>query len=181
MHVLEHKKRTHIASYIISMWHVEDLIRAQDFDPDKVVAILVPADTDPEDKKMAVQVYGGMVERMKLQKLQNGGHLMEVIESLAELQFLHDTLLNAGTDKEYVKLYTAAKPGITDLQNRGDIKGVGEMEACFNGIYGVLLLRAKGLDISEGTLGAEKSIRAMLDGLSDRYREMRSFPDVSLN
>ncbi len=181
MHILEHKKRTHIASYIISMWHVEDLIRAHEFDLEKVLAALVTEDADPEDKTSAMQVYGGMLDHMKKQNLQRSGHLTEVVEALGELQFLHDTLLQAASDKAYLELYNTAKPGIADLQNLGDSKGTGEMEACFNGIYGILILRAKGTEISEATLQAEKHIRTMLDGLSERYREVRSFPDVSLN
>jgi hypothetical protein len=181
MHILEHKKRNHIGSYIIAMWHLEDLFRAQQLDKKKIFALLVPEKTVPEERVTAEKVYSEMVDQMVAQGIQAKGHLASVNESLAELQFLHDTLLNLGEDKAYMKLYNAAKPGISDLQKLGDMKQTSEMEACFNGIYGVMLLRSKGSEISEATSEAEQRIRELLDGLSERYKQMRTFPDVSLN
>ncbi len=181
MNILEQKKRSHIAGYVISMWHIEQLVRAQSFDLEQVLKVLVAPDADPEEALAARSVYGGIVKRMGDQGLQKKGHLNEVMESIAELQFLHDTLIGANTDEAYLACYEKAKPGIKDLQALGDSTRVGEVEACFNGVYGVLLLRAKGTDISKDTQAAEKVIREMLDVLSDRFRAIRSFPDVSLN
>lgn len=181
MHVLEQKKREHIASYVIAMWHLEDLIRSQGLNKAGVFALLIPDTAGPEERSAAEKKYGEIVDQMAKQGLQSKGHLQEVTEILGEMQFLHDTLLNAGTDNAYLKLYNAAKPGINDLQKLGDAKGTSEMEACFNGIYGVLLLRAKNVTITEATIEAEKRIRELLDGLSKRFKEIRTFPDVSLN
>ena len=181
MHILEEKKRNHIAGYIISMWHLESIVRACDMDVDRVLQTLIPAEAPEEEKESAAVVYSTIVQQMIDEGLQESGHLKEVNELIGEMQYLHDSLIAGKQDEDYLRLHEAARVGIADLQGLAKEKRIGEILASFNGIYGVLILRARGEEISEETLNAEKLIRKMLDALSDRYRAVRSFPDPSLN
>lgn len=181
MHILEEKKRTHIAGYVISMWHLEGLIRALEFKTDDVLAQLIPAEAPEAEKAEASKVYSALVERMQEQGLQKDGHLEEVNDAINEMQYLHDSIVGAKQDDEYLKLYELAREPIQDLKGRAEHKNIGEVLACFNGVYGLLVLRARNEQVSPDTLDAEKQIRALLDALSDRYKAIRSFPDPSLN
>ena len=121
MGLLDDKKRENIASYIISMWHIEDMMRANDFDMDKLEEVLIaPMDADEKTEAEVRGWYAGVVTRMKEQGLQVRGHLSEVEEVLTELEFLHTTLTDVLNDSEYDTLFAAAQPGIAALQGQAD-------------------------------------------------------------
>ena len=112
MHILEEKKRTHIAGYIISMWHLEGIIRACDLDLDRVLQTLIPDEASPEEKESATNMYSTIVQRMVDEGLQEGGHLKEVNELIGEMQYLHDSLVAGKQDEDYLALHEAARSGI---------------------------------------------------------------------
>lgn len=179
---LEEKKRNNIAGYIISMWHIEDLMRANLFDPDKVEEQLIrPMEADASAKEEVRSWYSGIIERMKREGIEHSGHLSEVEEVLHDLEYLHNTLVDVLKDEEYHGLYSEARPGITALQKQADDSADGPVTTCFTAIYGVMLLRAQGREISPGTLEAEGHMRNLLESLSAHYKQMRKLPGVSLN
>lgn len=179
---LEEKKRNNIASYIISMWHVEDLMRANALDPQRVDAALVAPMEAPEAAKDEMREwYAGIIEQMKEEGLARQGHLSEVEEAMTDLEFLHNTLVNVMHDEEYDALFKAAEPGITALQRQADDAAEGPITTCFTAIYGVMLLRAQGKAVSTSTTEAEGHMRRLLERLSYHYKQMRKLPGVSMN
>lgn len=182
MGLLDDKKRTNIAGYIISMWHVEDLMRANRFDMTLVEELLIgPMDADEHAKADARSVYDTIIKRMKEQGLERQGHLHEVEEVLNELEFLHNSLLRVVNDKDYNALFAAAQGDIAALQHQADEQADGPITTCFTAIYGVLLLRAQGKAVSPATSEAEGHFRRLLDALSRHYRQMRKLPGFSMN
>lgn len=179
---LEEKKRNNIASYIISMWHVEDLMRANALDLARVDAALVrPMDAAEPVKEEMRAWYAGIIQRMQAEGLARQGHLSDVDEVLTDLEFLHNTLVNVMHETEYDGLFQAAEPGITALQRQADDAAEGPITTCFTAIYGVMVLRAQGKTVSASTTEAEGHMRRLLERLSFHYKQMRKLPGVSMN
>jgi hypothetical protein len=182
MGLLDEKKRNNIASYVISMWHVEDVMRANDLDPRKVEEQLIaPIDADEEKRAEVREWYADIIEQMKEQGLHRHGHLAEVEEVMNDLEFLHNTLVDVLNDAEYEHLFAAAKPGISALQTQAAEDADGPITTCFTAIYGVMLLRAQGKEISANTIESEGHMRNLLERLSVHYKQMRKLPGVSMN
>lgn len=179
---LHTKRQENIAAYVISMWHIEDLMRASNFDLEKVNELLVsPMDADEEVRDEVREWYANIIESMKEQGIEERGHLADVTSIVDDLEFLNRSLLDVVKDEEYDRLYSLAAPGITAIQQQSEEGADGPIETCFTAIYGVMILKAQGKEVSEGTLEAESHMRALLEGLSDHYKQMRKLPGISLN
>jgi len=182
MGLLDDKRRNNIASYVISMWHIEDLMRANSFDLRKLEEqMIAPMEADEAARAEVRAWYAGIIDRMKEQGLEKRGHLNEVEEVLTELEFLHHTLVQVLNDEVYDKLFAAAAPGIEILQEQADDNAEGPVTTCFTAIYGVMVLRAQGRPISPSTAGSEGHMRKLLEYLSVHYKQMRKLPGVSMN
>ncbi|MCC6910608.1 MAG: DUF4924 family protein [Flavobacteriales bacterium] len=182
MGLLDDKKQNNIASYVISMWHIEDLMRANRFDLRKLDEHLIEGlDGDDATKAEVRAWYLGIIDRMTEQGLETLGHLSEVEEVLTELEFLHRTLTEVLNEPTYDALFEAARPGIAALQTQADGSAEGPITTCFTAVYGVMVLRAQGKAVSEATLEAEGQMRKLLEYLSIHYKQMRKLPGVSMN
>ena len=180
---LRQERQDNVAAYVVRMWHLEDVLRAVQFDPEAIRTRLVePMDVDDEQKRLAQAWYTDLAERMVQQGLSRQGHLPEVTEAITDLEALHHALLNVLEDPAYVRRYIDAREDIDSLnRQREDEEPAGVVETCFTGLYGVMLLRAQGRAVSEATSAADGRIRALLEALSTHYRHMRKLPGVSLN
>lgn len=182
MDPLANKKQENIAGYVISMWHLEDLLRAHKFDEAVIDAQLVaPMDAGAEAQAAMLAWYTGLAQRMQQQGIAERGHLSEVEEVIMELEFLHRSLVDLLNDEEYDALFAKAQPGITALQEAAGEDADGPITTCFTAIYGVMVLRARHHEISEATTEAEGHMRRLLEHLSKHYRQMRKLPGVSMN
>lgn len=182
MHPLQQRKEENVAGYIISMWHLEDLMRAADMDIQKVEERLIaPMEADEEARSRMRVWYTDMIARMQQEGIARVGHLSEVEETMNELEFLHRSLVEVLNDPDYDALYAKAEPGIRAVQQHagGDPEGV--VESCFTAIYGVMVLRAQNKPVSDVTAESEGHIRKLLERLSLHYRQMRKLPGVSMN
>ena len=113
------------------------------------------------------------MKKMKDQRILEKGHLIEVREVLDELQMLHDMLLNMIKDDKYVSLFNTAKPNIHELKQKSD-KMYGDIETCFNGLYGLMQMKMQKLDITEETIGAVNTFSAMIALLARKYHDMKA-------
>lgn len=182
MDPLAHKKEENIAGYVISMWHLEDLIRASRFDMDVIEQRLIaPMEADAEARAEVRDWYQDIAERMQAEGVERSGHLSEVEEVLNELEFLHRSLMDVLHDEEYETLYAQAAPGIGTLQKQAGEDALPPIETCFTAVYGVMLLRAQEREVAEATAEAERHIRRLLERLAVHYRQMRRLPGVSMN
>jgi hypothetical protein len=182
MDLLAHRKQENAAAYVISMWHLEDLLRANGLDLYRVVDQLVePMEADPHTKASMATWYASLIDRMKAEEITRFGHLAEVNEVVNELEFLHASLVDVMNEESYTALFERARPAISDLQDKSGEDALGTVETALTAIYGVMVLRAANKPISEGTAAAEQHIRRMLEQLSEHYRQMRKLPGVSLN
>ncbi|WP_255297417.1 DUF4924 family protein [Anaerophaga thermohalophila] len=69
MIVSKHKKQNDIAGYVLYMWQIEDLIRANDLDMAKIEKTVISQYEQPGDVKQELRDwYGNLVAMMKNEK-----------------------------------------------------------------------------------------------------------------
>ncbi len=168
------KKNKSITEYLLYLWHMEDLVRSLNFDFKEIkkrVIDTMPGEQETRDKSEVW--FKQVIDEMRKNKLQEKGHIEEADEILAELFYLHNLLINALQDKQYIKAFEQAGPNITSLQNRTTSNSLNPVEHCLTGVYGVLLLKMQGKGISKETESAVKSFTDLLNMLSERYQAMK--------
>jgi hypothetical protein len=171
MQIAQQKKENNIAEYILYMWQLEDIIRANNFDDSALNKLLVePLSVDKNTKAQIDAWYRVLIDKMKAQKLDKAGHLSELTELIIELKYLHDTLLNVLNDKAYEKLYLSSKLNIDALRIKSGATEQNDISVCLNGLYGLLLLRLKKQEISSETTEAMLSISRLIAYLASKYK-----------
>ncbi len=179
---LAQRRRENIAGYVIGMWHVEDLMRAHQLDMRAVEEHLVaPMEGDDEVKAGVREWYAEVIDQMREQGIEKTGHLAAIRELVHELEFLHRTLLDVLDDEDYTALHGTVEADIAALQRNAGAAQEGPVTTCFVAIYGVMLLRTQGREVSKATAEAEQRMRALLDLLGGHYHRMRKLPGVSMN
>lgn len=168
MNPADSKRRNNISEYIIHMYQTEDLIRVYDFDMEKIEEYVIKH-IPLEDKSELKQWYSQIAENMKSEGIESQGHLKEVQGIAAELSALKDELLD--TDEDFSKTYEEALPHITKSieLSQGQIKD--EVQACLNGVYGLLLLRMNGKNVPDTLMESINAFGNVLSYLSYKYKQ----------
>jgi flagellin-specific chaperone FliS len=170
MFIAEQKKRENIAEYLLYMWQLEDIMRAYEFDIDKIQkALIEPISHSDEGKIDARQWYMGLIEQMKSEGLEKDGHLFTNSELLKELGLFHSQLLKNPNELKYVEIYYKTLPFIKELRSKSKDNAVSEIEICFTALYGFLLLKLQKREISSDTATAIAQISNLLRSLSEKY------------
>ncbi|HRS19967.1 MAG TPA: DUF4924 family protein [Bacteroidales bacterium] len=162
------KRKENIAEYILYMWQLEDILRAYNFNINK----LVEQFSYPQHIKSDLhQWYSEMALAMKNEGVEKSGHLMQLKELVQDLSTLNIQLLQKKDEKEYYELFSDALPYISDLINKSDNKVKNEIDACFTGLYGYMMLKMQNKEISEETHKAMKIFSKLLARLSFKFHE----------
>lgn len=168
MIIAKQKRKENIAEYILYMWQLEDLLRAYNFDVDVLMqGFNLPIAQMTEVK----QWYQCMADAMKAEGIHKKGHLMQLKELVQDLSSLNIKLLQDPKEKKYQELFTAAMPHITEIINHSDDWVKNEIDACFTGLYGVMLLRLQKKEVSEDTQKAVKTFSNLLAALSLKFKQ----------
>ena len=171
MFVAKHLKESSVCEYLLYMWQVEDTIRAFGLDIDRIEAEYVSRfQLDEARERMEVQWYGDLIRMMQQEGCSQKGHLQINRSTLSLLVDLHQTLLQSPKQPFYSAAYYKALPFIVELRARGS-KDVGELETCLNCLYGVMMLRLQGREVSDDTQQAVAVISHLLALLSDAYKK----------
>lgn len=172
MKIAQALKGKNIAEYLLYMWQVEDLMRANDCDPDKLKANVI-AQFPAEDRPALEEWYGNLVEMMRAEGVKERGHLQINRNVLQELTELHARLLASTRYPFYNAAYFKALPFIVELRQKNGHKDEPELETCFEALYGVLLLRLQKKEITPATETALKAISSFLSMLANYYARDR--------
>lgn len=171
MFVSQKLRQENIAEYLLYMWQVEDIIRAYDcYLPVIRREYISKYDCSDEDREDLIDWYGNLIRMMTEEGCREVGHLQinkVVMQSLVEL---HQQLLTSPKFPFYSSEYYKVLPFIVELRNKGG-KDIGEIETCFNALYGTILLRLRKKEISEDTMHAVKEITTFIGMLSDYYKK----------
>ena len=172
MIIAEQKRKENIAEYLLYMYQVEDMIRANKLDLDSIESSLISKfQVSYEVKRDMREWYKTLITMMKEEEKEKTGHL-EILQNITDqLQEMHEQILGQGIDKEYENDYNRAKGNIEALKMRSGHSREGEVQVALNGLYGLLILKLKKTPVTEETQKAFDTIREFIAGLSQRYME----------
>ena len=160
MKIAQQLKEKNIAEYLIYMWQVEDLLRANGCDILRY----------PEEERPALEEwYGNLAGMMRAEGVTEKGHLQINRNVILNLTELHGELLASTKYPFYNAAYFKALPFIVELRQKNGRKEESEVDTCFEALYGVLLLRLQKKEISQGTAKAMEAISGFISLLANYY------------
>lgn len=167
------KKKENIAEYLLYMWQIEDLIRANNLDIDKIQTSIIDQykDLTEQQKKDLREWYESLIDMMRREDVAKSGHLQINKNVLISLDDLHRKLLGNNKFSAYSAQYYHTLPIIVELRAKAGENKADEIETCFNALYGILLLRLQGKEISKETQEAAAQISKFLALLSLYYKQ----------
>lgn len=172
MIIAEQKKKENIAEYLLYMYQVEDMIRANKLDLDSIEQTLISKFDVPYGVKRDMREwYKNLISMMKDEKKEQSGHLAMLEEQAAKMHELHYEILKQGIDSAYKEAFDKAKANIEALRMRSGHGRENDIQVALNGLYGLLILRLKKAPITDDTLKAFDSIKELIAELSSRYME----------
>ena len=101
----------------------------------------------------------------------DSGHLQLNKNVIIALDDLHRRLLSDPKFAAYSAQFYHTLPIIVELRAKAGENKAGEIETCFNALYGILMLRLQGKEISEETAQAASQISKFLALLSHYYKK----------
>ena len=167
------KKRENIAEYLLYMWQIEDIIRAYGLDLDKIKASIVDKYTDLTEaqRKEMTDWYESLIDMMRREGKEKSGHLQINENTLLDLEQLNRRLVKDPKFATYAAEYYNTLPLIVELRAKQGDSPKDEIETCFDALYGLLMLRLQGKEISEETQRAAKQISRFLARLANYYKQ----------
>ena len=180
MIIASQKHKENIAEYLLYMWQIEDIIRANGLDIDKIKAHVIDRFelTDAQRKEM-VEWYESLIDMMRREGVEKSGHLQLNKNVIIQLTDLHLALLKDPRFPEYTAEFYKTLPYIVELRAKAGDAPAGEIETCFNALYGMLMLRLQSKEITPDTRDAVAQISKFLAILARDYnldREDKLFP-----
>ena len=172
MYIASKIRKENIAEYIIYMWQIEDQIRANDLDIEKIKANIIdkyPSLTDAQRKELT-EWYESLIDMMRREGVEKSGHLQINRNILSSLVALHQALLKDPKFANYSAEFYKTLPYIVELRSKAGENKDGEIETCFNALYGMLLMRLQGKEITPDTMEAIKQISHFIAVLSNYFK-----------
>ncbi len=151
------------------MWQIEDLIRAVNFDIEKLLAQYT--DLPEADLAEIKTQYEQLISMMEIENKKKFGHLQIFQNIVIELNDLHLSLLQNPTKQKYQQIYALAKPHIELFAEKMNNKTNIEIDICFHAMYTTALLKLQKKEISNDTLQAVKTIGNLLTHLTAEYHK----------
>lgn len=172
MYIAKQLKEKNVAEYLLYMWQVEDLIRANHLDIEELKKNYISQFKPfPEQEKEMTEWYTNLIEMMRSEQVQEKGHLQINKNMIILLTDLHLQLLNSPKFPFYSAAYYKALPYIVEIRARNNNRDLPELESCFEILYGVMLLKMQQKAVSADTQKAVADISKLLGMLSDYYMQ----------
>lgn len=162
-------RKTNIAEYLLYMWQVEDLLRAYDCSLSRLRSeYLCHFDIDGEQLDEMTDWYADLIRMMNGEGCRQSGHLQINRLVLQQLNELNAQLLASSKFPFYSTEYYKVLPFIVELRRRGQ-QDEGELETCFNALYGMMMLRLQKKEVSPDTQHAISEITTFIGMLNDYW------------
>ena len=143
------QKTSNIAEYILYLWQIEDYLRAF-----------------PSQAEANEELYE-FSEMMHQENILESGHLQLAQNALAEMEELHNELLEQEASYRAAILHLA--PSLALLKSKTDRPTMSDVEACLVLLYQVMLLRLQKRPISSETAMVQEEATHVLQYLSKTY------------
>lgn len=172
MIVAQRKRRENIAEYLLYMWQVEDLIRANHFDMESIRRTVIPQYEGPEEVKEEIaRWYEELIEMMRTEGVMEKGHIQLNKNVIIALTDLHLRMLKLSSEPVYKAAYYKVLPYIVQLRAKSGGEEMLEIETCFTALYGYIALKLQHKEISTETIEGIKQITLFLSLLAEKYKE----------
>lgn len=178
MLIAQKLRKENIAEYLLYMWQVEDIIRAYGCNLQQIKKEYISRfDCTDEQKEEMVDWYGNLIRMINQEGCREKGHIQINKLVLQQLSELHAQLLDSPKFPFYSTEYYKVLPFIVELrQKNSNSEAAGEIETCFNALYGTMLLRLQNKEITQNTANAVKEITTFIGMLNDYYFKEKEDP-----
>lgn len=172
MYIASEKRKSNIAEYLLYMWQIEDMIRANGLDIDRIKTNVIDryvSLTDAQRKELT-EWYESLIDMMRCEGVEKSGHLQINKNILGQLVALHQALLADPKFADYSAEFYRTLPYIVELRSKSGEAKAGEIETCFNALYGMLLMRLQQKELTPQTLDAIKQISRFIAFLAHDFK-----------
>ncbi len=172
MLIAKQKKEENIAEYVIYMWQLEDILRANKLDINNIQNLIIdPYPVDEQTKKEMREWYDNLIQMMKMEHLEEKGHLQIIKNTVDDMNDLHMELLQKPKEIQYNALFFKTLPFLVEFRKKvGAGEEMNDVELSLQALYGILLLRLQKKEITADTLTAVKQISQLLAVLAQKYK-----------
>lgn len=172
MLIAQKLRKQNIAEYLLYMWQVEDLLRANNLDVDQVDQNLVQQYKESESVTKEIREwYESLIEMMRMEGVQQEGHLAINNNVITNLTDLHLRLLKSIKHSDYSAVYYKTLPYIVELRSKAGDKQMPEIETCFTALYGFMLVKMQNKEVSGETQAAITQISNLLRLLASKFHQ----------
>lgn len=170
MIIASQKRKSNIAEYLIYMWQIEDLIRANHLDIEEIKKNIIDKfDLTPQQRKEMEEWYEALIDMMRRERVAERGHLQINKNILNQLVQLHQAILADPAFPDYTAEFYRTLPYIVELRGKAGENQVGEIETCFTALYGMLLMRLQQKEMTENTRNAIAQISKFIGILAHDF------------
>lgn len=171
MFTASQKRNENIAEYMLYMWQIEDIIRANNLDIEKIEEnVISKYNLDEAQRKELREWYESLIDMMRREDVEKQGHLQINRNIMMRIVELHNALLKDPRFSDYTAKFYQALPYIVELRAKAGENKKDEIETCFNALYGMLMLRLQSKEITPETQNAIKAITALIALLSHYFK-----------
>ncbi len=182
MFVAKQKRKENIAEYLLYMWNVEDLIRANGLDMKQIEQNVICRYglTDPQALSEMTEWWDNLRSMMVREHKETKGHI-QILQSLSnDIYNYHLYLLTQQSEIPYQNIFQTAWPDISALMTK--IPGGDQMQhvdICLTAVYDYYLLKLQKKTVLADTANAVRRISHLLSTLSQKYldAEKKLHPD----
>ena len=172
MFVSRELRKKNIAEYLLYMWQVEDLLRANELSLDKVKTNVVEPYALPDEQSgELLQWYADFIDMMHQEDVKEKGHLQINRNVIINLSDLHMRLLKSPKVPFYSAAYYKALPFIVEFRTKSEGRDKNELENCFDALYMLWMMKLQKREINEETLKAAAEIGKFISMLSLYFKE----------
>jgi hypothetical protein len=175
MFIASKLKKENICEYLLYMWQIEDLIRAYKLNIETINDNIIsqfPVKTE-NDRKKFYEWYESLIEMMRLENIQEKGHLQLNTNVIIDLNDFHELILKSGQVPAYNAKFLHILPFINQLRTKSD-PDLSDIELCFNFMYGIIVLRLKKAEIKPETLQTQTEISKYMVLLAKNFKAYRN-------
>jgi len=182
----QRRRNENIIEYILYMWQVEDMIRANCFDMAKIDETIVSKYTnvDEDTRRQIHDWWDNLLTMMQVEKLEQKGHLKIIQMLMNDVYNYHLYLLTQPTEIPYQNAFRSAWADLSVFEKK--IPGGDKMhhiELSITALYEYFLLKVQKKLILADTTNAIVRISRYLNILSDKYlaaeREMKKVAETN--
>ena len=172
MIIAKQNKEENIVEYLLYMWQIEDILRAYKLDIEKLDKVIVSQyQQDENTKKEIREWYDNLIQMMKLEHIEESGHLQININLVNDLNDLHIELLQNPQEIQYNALFFKTLPFLVEFRNKLKAgEETNDIQLSLHSLYAILLLKLQKKEISKDTEVAVKQISSFLAVLSQKYK-----------